>query len=309
MSGKHHSHSPRSLLIPRLAFASLLLAAASTHGQSDIPPVDPSSTLADLAKLETAYERAMDELRKTAVNILGQAAGSPGSAGRLYEKAIAATSSGNFVEWKKRNADLLRSKPFQQAAQMHLRYLVLSLERGRSDRDSKHWAEPSLRYARDLAALLTDKDFRGAPGQGNELLGEPMAKSAFTQWLQIGPLLPPDATWEQVPGNLGGILEKNVRVPWRLIGDPRTDLAWQLELETGVILADTDGSERAAQNFNQGTAPGLLFRRATDRAATGQPNRAAADVLDLARRHPTHPDFPQWAAKLREMLGSKEETR
>jgi hypothetical protein len=251
----------------------------------------------------------MDELRKTAVNILGQAAAAPGSAGRLYEKAIEATSSGDFAEWKKRNADLLRSKPFQEAAQMYLRYLVLSLERGPSDRDSKRWAEPSLRYARDLAALLTGKDFRSAPGQSNELLREPIAKSLFTQWLQVGPLLPPDATWEQVPGNLSGILEKNVRAPWRSIGDPRTDLAWQLELETGVALADADGSERAARNFNQGTAPALIFRRAIDRAATGQPNRAAADVLGLVRRHPTHPDFPQWAAKLREMLGSKEETR
>jgi hypothetical protein len=240
---------------------------------------------------------------------LQQAAGSGSAATRPYETAVEGTGQTSMADWRKKNADLLRSKTFQEAAQLHLRYLVLSLERGPSDRDSERRAEPSLRYARDLAALLTGKDFRSAPGKGSELLREPIAKSLFTQWLQIGPLLPPDATWEQVPGNLGGILEKNVRVPWRSIGDPRTDLAWQLELETGVALADADGSERAARNFNQGTAPALIFSRAIDRAANGQPNRAAADVLGLVRRHPTHPDFPRWATKLREMLGSKEETR
>ena len=88
MSGKHHSHSPQSSLIPRLALALLLLATAATHGQSDAPSVDPTSTLADLAKLEIAYERSMDELRKAAVNILGQAAAAPGSAGRPMQLRV-----------------------------------------------------------------------------------------------------------------------------------------------------------------------------------------------------------------------------
>ena len=306
---KHRSTSLQPFRAPGLALALLFVAGASLQAQSDGPPVEVTSALADLLKLETTYEQSMDALRKNAVSTLQQAAGGPGPAGRLYEKAIEETSSADFAAWKKKNADLLDSKPFQEAAQMHLRYLVLSLERGPSDQDRERWAEPSLSYARVLAALLTGKNYQSTPKPGQELLREPLARSPFTRWLQLGPLLPSEATWEQVPGNLAGILEKNVRAPWLSISDPRTDLAWQLEVETGVALADADGSERAAENFNQGTAPTLIFRRALDRAATGQPNRAAADILGLARRHPSHPDFPQWAAKLREMLGAKPEVR
>jgi len=306
---KHRDTSLQAFCAPGLALALLFVAGASIKAQSDGPPVEATSALEDLLKLEMTYERSTDALRKSAVSTLAQAASGPSPAGRLYEKAIEAASSDDFVEWKKRNADLLRSKLFQEAAQMHLRYLVLSLERGPADRGRERWAEPSLRYARDLAALLTGKDFGSTPKPGQELLREPLARSPFTRWLQLGPLLPPEATWEQVPGNLAGILEKNVRAPWLSISDPRTDLAWQLEVETGVALANADGSERAAENFNQGTAPTLIFRRALDRAATGQPNRAAADILGLARRHPSHPDFPQWAAKLREMLSAKPDIR
>jgi hypothetical protein len=299
---QHRTPSLRTRCTPWLALILCFATAGSIQAQSDGPPVEATSALADLLKLETTYEQSMDALRKNAVSTLAQAASGPSPAGRLYEKAVEATSSSDFVEWKKKNADLLRSKPFQEAAQMHLRYLVLSLERGRADRDRERWAEPSLRYARDLAALLTGKEFGSTPRPGHELLREPLARSPFTRWLQLGPLLPPEANWEQVPGNLAGILEKNVRIPWRTAADPRIDSAWQLELEAGAALADADGSDRAIEEFNTRTAPGLLFRRALDRAATGQPNRAAADILEVARRHPSHPDFPQWAAKLREML-------
>jgi hypothetical protein len=279
----------------------LILTAPWAHAQSDRPPLDAATALADLTRLEEANQRATEERRKEAVSTLRQAAGSPGSAGRLYEEAIAGAGQADMSDWKKKNADLLRDKNFQEAVQMHLRYLLLSLERGSSE-DPARWAEPSMQYARDLARLLTDKNNRPAPAPARELLAKPAAEGPFARWLRLDPLLPPKNEWEPAAGNLAGILEKNVRGPWRTAADPRIDTAWQLELEAGAALADADGTDRAIEEFNTRTAPGLLFRRALDRAATGQPNRAAADILEVARRHPSHPDFPQWAAKLREML-------
>jgi hypothetical protein len=281
-----------------------IITAPWARAQNDRPPLDAAMTLADLAKLEEANKRATEARRKEAVSALRQAASSLGASARLYETAIEAAGQTAMADWRKKNADLLRSKTFQEAVQLHLRYLVLSLERGRTDEASR-WVDPSLRYARELAGLLTDKNFRAAPGPARDLLFKPQTDGVFTRWLRLGPLLPPGDQWEPVPGNLAGVLEKNVRIPWRAAGDPRLDTAWQLELETGAALADADSSERAAEDFNTRTAPTLLYRRATDRAATGQPNRAAADLLALARQHPGHPDFPTWAATLRKMFENK----
>jgi hypothetical protein len=238
------------------------------------------------------------------MSAIRQATATGVAAARLYEEAVEANGEPDFAGWKKKNADLLRSKPFQQALQLQLRYLLLSLERGQSE-DAARWSEPSLQYARDLARLQIGKDFREGPGPAREILGKPLGESPFVRWMLLGPLLPPATAWEQVPGNLAGVLEKNVRTPWRQAGDARLDATWQLELETGAALATADGSDRVTEEFNTRTAPALQFRCARDRMLTGQPNRAAADILDLARKHPGHPDFPQWAATLREMLEKK----
>ncbi len=279
----------------------LLCPTADIHARNDGPPVDATATLAELAKLESAYRQSMEQQREQATAALRQAAGNPGSAGRFYEEAVEASGAPDFSDWKKKNADLLRDKNFQEAVQMHLRYLLLSLERGSSDEPAR-WAEPSLQYARELARLQVEKDHRQGPGQARDILNRPLTESPFVRWQRLGALLPRGDSWELVPGNLAGILEKNVRQPWRQSGDARVDTAWQIELETGAALATDAGSDRAAEDFNTRIAPPLLFRRARDRAATGQPNRAAADILDLARQHPGHPEFPQWAATLREML-------
>jgi len=294
----------RATILSSLVWGIPPAAARSTN---DAGSVDAASVLADLAKLEAAHREAGDQLRRQAVQTLRQGAAGGSAAARLYEEALGGSGHPDMSGWKRRNADLLRSKSFQEAVQMHLRYLLLSLERGASG-DPARWAEPSLQYARDLARLLADKSLRQGPGPARDLLGKPLADGPFVRWLRLGPLLPAGNQWEPAPGNLGGILEKNVRAPWRQASDPRIDTAWQLELETGIALADADGSDRAVEDFNTRTAPSLLFRRALDRGATGQPNRAATDLLDLARRHPSHPDFPQWAAALREMLGEKPPT-
>lgn len=265
--------------------------------------MDAAAALADLAELERIHEQRVEKQRTEARAALQQAASNASAATRLYESAVEATGDPDFADWKKRNADLLREKIFQQAVQIHLRYLVMSLERGRAE-DPARWAEPSMQYARDLAGWITDQDNRPLPGPARDLLEKPLAEGPFVRWLRLGPFLPPPEVWEQIPGNLGGILERNVRVPWRAAGDPRLDAAWQLELETAATRAAENGG-RSAEDFNTRTAPALLFRRAMDRAAAGQPNRAAADLLDIARKNPAHPDFPRWAEALREMLAGK----
>jgi len=290
----------------RLRTAALLamaLASVSAHGASDQAPLDAATALADLAKLENARAQSLEEQRSKATSAVRQAAGSPSTAGRLYESAIEATGQIDFAEWKKRNSDLLRRKAFQEAVQIHLRYLLMSLERGRSE-DSAYWAEPSLKYARELASWTTRKDNRQLQGPAREMLDKPLAESPFVRWLRLGPFLPSGKVWEQKPGNLSGILENNVRNPWRAAGDPRLEAAWQLELETAAARATDDG-EHGAEDFNTRTAPALSFQRAMDRAAIGQPNRAAADILGIAGKYPGHPDFPRWAEALRGILGEK----
>jgi len=294
-------------LRPACAAVLLFTGAVPPAAAQDAPPVETAAALADLAALQEKHERSAEARRREAIALLRPAVQSGAAATRLYEDAVENQGQPDMTEWKKKNAELLRAKPFEAALQLRLRYLLLSLERGRAPEGAARWAAPSLQYAAELARLLTDKGFNAGPKEAREMLQTPLGEGPFVRWLRLGPLLPSGDLWEQVPGDLGGILEKNVRTPWRKDGDPRLDESWQLELTAGVALAEmrVGRGGRAIEDFNNYTAPSLLFRRARDRAAAGQPNRAATDLLDLARRHPAHPEFPAWAETLREMLGVK----
>ncbi len=289
------------------AAAVLFVGTAMLTTANDAPPVDAAAALADLALLQEKHERSAETRRREAIALLRPAVQSSASATRLYEDAVENQGPPDMADWRKKNADLLRAKPFEASLQLRLRYLLLSLERGGAPEAAARWAAPSLQYAANLAALLADKSFNTGPNQAREILQAPLGEGPFVRWLRLGPLLPPGDLWEQVPGDLGGILEKNVRAPWRKEGNSRLDESWQLELAAGVALAEARPGRggRSIEDFNNFTAPSLLFRRAGDRAAAGQTNRATADLLDLARRYPAHPEFPAWAAALREMLGDK----
>lgn len=297
-------------LRPACAAAALLAGTTAPLTADDAAPIDAASALEDLAALQAKHERSAEARRREAIALIRPAVESGAAATRLYGDSVENQGQPDMAEWKKRNADLLRAKPFEEALQLRLRYLLLSLERGRAPEAASRWAAPSLQYAADLARLLTDKSFNAGPKEARDLLQAPLGEGPFVRWLRLGPLLPPGDLWEQSPGDLGGILEKNVRTAWRKEGNPRLDESWLLELNAGAALAETRVGRggRSIEDFNNFTAPSLLFRRALDRAAAGQPNRGAADLLDLARRHPAHPEFPAWAAALREMLGDKTDT-
>jgi predicted Zn-dependent protease len=294
----------------RSAHLALLLVTAQSAFCApgpDAPPLDPTEALAELAAREKSHSRAVERLRQNALETLKQGCAGTTEAARLYEEAIRGAGEEDMPAWRKRNSDLLRDRVFQKALLLRWRYLYTSLRRAASD-DADSWAGPSLEYARALATLQASRDYLTAGKAAREVLGQPISDGPVVRWLRLASLLPPGDQWEQSPGKLPGILEKNVRTPWRKTSDPRLDDTWLLELETSAVLAGAGGSDRAAEDFTNHTAPSLRFRRARDRATVGQPNRATTDLLELTRQHPDHPDFPLWAATLRQMLENQSKT-
>jgi hypothetical protein len=171
---------PQALRLTLLGATLFALVPAPVRAQSDRAPVDAASVLADLAKIEQTRERTTATLRREAIATLQQAATSGSAAAKLYENATEGAGQPDFSEWKKKNSDLLRSRVFQEALQLRWRYLALSLERGEDD-DAARWADPSLRYAGELARWMTEGDFRRAPGPAREALKKPIADDPFTQ--------------------------------------------------------------------------------------------------------------------------------
>ena len=291
------------------AVVACFLSVGFAWAQQDGPSVDAAQILRELDAIEAKQKETLQNAKQQAINLLRPGANGGSSASGLYEKAIEETQFqglkdkvASFIEWKKKNADLLRSREMQAALGLHLQYLVLSLDRGASS-DAAPYAVPSMNYVKELVATkaMLQKTEK-LPKEVKELLDKSLNDSVFVRWLNMGPWLPPASAWELNPGNVAGILDKNVRPVWREAKDVRVLESWDFQMQAEADRITTGRLDHEADQFNTISRPKLQFSRANDMAQLGMKNRAVAEVVGLVRTYPQHPDFANWVKKLREML-------
>ena len=134
---------------PIVAFA-LATTLLPVQAERDTAPINSEQILKEVEQLEVKQKSRLLESKTQMLNILQNSLKSGPAASRLYEDAVEATQfngrkdkSQAFSDWKKKNADLLRSQEMQTALALHLRYLVLSLDRAASEKEID-FVNPSL---------------------------------------------------------------------------------------------------------------------------------------------------------------------
>ncbi|MFZ4774970.1 MAG: hypothetical protein ACOYM3_06395, partial [Terrimicrobiaceae bacterium] len=299
-----------SMNVPRLLTAGVFLSISVLHAQQQdaAPP-----NLENLAKEIDGIEQKQKQGKlseKAALLAQVQAATVSGTAAaNFYTQAVEEVQFKGkkdkveaFTEWKKSHGDMLRSKEMQTALQLHLRYLLLSLQR--KDLEKPETQLPALTaYLNELIA--SDDLFAGQkpiPDEQKSLLEKPLGQSVFAQWMRMGEWLPDEKSWESKPGDVTGILEKNVRSVLREKKDPQLIQTWDLQMKVEAGRITVGRSEHQAEQFNTVTMPKMLFKRAQDMILVGQPNRGLTEMVTLVRTYPLHPDFASWLGKIRESI-------
>lgn len=247
--------------------------------------------------------------RKALFGAIQSAAASGPAAANFYTQAVEEVNFKGkkdkveaFAAWKKSRSDLLRSKEMQTVLLLHLKYLMLALQRKELEKPETQ-LPAVMAYLNELIAcddLLADQKPPNDETRG--LLDKPLSQSVFAQWLRFGEWLPDEKTWEGRPGNVPGILEKNVRLVMRQTKDPQLIQTWDLEMKVEAGRITTGRSEHQADQFNAVNRPRMQFKQAQDMLVLGQPNRALELMITLVRTSPSHPDFPIWVAKIRELV-------
>jgi len=288
-----------------------LLLASGLHAApvEDAAELNADALLKEIAGMEEQQKAAKTKEQASLIAAVRAAQASGTAAANFYEKAVEAIQfqgrkdkAAAFVDWKKANADLLRSKEMQTALLLHLRYLQMALER-RGMEHPEVMVPQVLAYVNNLVA--NDKLFLGQgkpPKEAKNLLDQPLGPSIFSQWLQLGPWLPEDKIWESKPGDVAGILEKNVRGLLREQKDPLVLQTWDLQLKIEAERITEGRSQHEIDKFNTLTRPRLLFLRAQDMVVVGLPNRGAGEMVVLIRANPSHPDFATWVTAVRGLL-------
>ncbi len=326
-----------ALRFPRLVFPLLLVAPFLLRAQT-APALPPNAEvmLRDLDAMETQRKSLMLTSWRAALAKVSEGAAQGPAAAAMYRTAVEETrfqgkinQSAAYTEWKNTYEEALKSKEMQAVLLLHLKYLELSMKRTDAEKPEL-FAPPSLAYAQEVAQsdILFLKQEREAEqfkmnkdrGQSitardkdaqdvgvkvaafrKELLDKPLTDSVFTKWLRLDQWLP-KKDWELVPGNLAGILSKNVRPYLRAAKDPKISDTWIFEMQ---FLADRvvyGRLQHEAENFDKVTRPVMQFNRANDMIEIGDLKGGAVEIYTLIKTYPQHADFSKWVARLRQVL-------
>ncbi len=290
-------------------FGIVVVVSVADVSAQDAPPPNVDAILKEIEALEQKQLQGKNAQQRAIYAQIQAAAASPSAAGNFFSKATEEVNFAGkkdavqgYIAWKKSHADLLRSREMQTALMLHLRYLMLAMQR--KDMEKPETQLPAImQYVKDV--IESDKVFRNASVPMEEvrgLLDKPLNASVMAQWMRLGEWLPEEKTWEGRPGFVPGILEKNVRSILREKKDPQLVATWDLEMQLVADRITNARGEYKEDEFNQVTRPRLQFKQALDMIVVGQPNRALTQMIALIRTSPAHPDFPTWVAKIRERV-------
>lgn len=285
---------------PKCIACLLLAAVLPLPAQQDAPAPNVDSLASELNLIEHKQKQTKQSAKAAILARVQAAAASGPAAGAFYAAAVEDVQFRGrkdkveaYQEWKKKNFDSIRSRDFQTALLFHLRYLTLSLQRKGLEKPEALVPE-IMSYVKDLVAA--------DPSDQQGLLSRPVGQSVIAQWLQLGDLLPDGGIWEPRAGDVGGILEKDVRTILRESKSPLLLQTWDIQMKAAADAVTSGSLAHQADIFNAVTRQRMVFDRAKDMIILGQPNRALGEMLGLVRSYPDHPDFQMWMAKIRERV-------
>ena len=309
-----------------ILLGTVFLTTTRSLTAQDLPaPQNPDSLLQELDQITKNAETHEQQRRNEAISRIQSAAASPASSVDLYLVALDATKyrdkHQDFIDWKQKNQDTLRHPSFQNAAQLQLRYLLLGLQRS-DQRNAFAQINETQAYVNALQSLHfleevyvatpPSKGYQALPcpadkvtKEASDLINTPLSGYKVVEWLQIKDLLP-NKDFNASAGDYFGILDMNVKEPLRAKKDARLTAVWDQQILAATIQANSSKDTQKAESFKRDKLPNLLFKKSTDTASIGQPNRAVTEIMTLIRSYPTNPSVPTWIEAARKLLTSSE---
>lgn len=331
----------RSLTLLSLAAPFLAFSQATTPVVKDDPPPKldvVEEQVKSLAEVREAGRiRFLKDVYAKIISVLNQS----GAAGDFVIDCMRTVrfrgqENGNvdFAEWKKANRNLYSDRNFQKAAELHLQYLALTLERATLDSSEplqkKLWAHLGrLVNAVDLHRNIDKPDQRvkfRVVNEQREVTGEIVGdmnsmgeaqvqngaspaeirryvddmltgnvdSGLVAQAMELRGHFKDPENWSMVPGDVGAILEENIRPFLREKKDPSLAWTWDYEIRYRMEVLKKKNNDKETEEFRKVELPRLLWKQAQDWKVIGAPNKALAQELKIAQDYPTHRDFERW---------------
>lgn len=319
----------------RLLVSALLLSTAVVSAQ-DAPALDPAKLIEALKALKDQQAQQAKTSRQTVLKSAQAAAASGAAAANAWMEAVRLTQfegaekeGAQFRDWKDREGALFSEKEIQAAAQLHFRWLSLTLQHSLGT-TTKDLLPGIIEYTRDVladAAVLegmVEKDEKDKdratqrPGAArnlrnasetdrikrmhDQILSRPLPASPPVKALRAEELVRAEG-WEMSPGNVDGIYDSIILPELRKNRDPRVLEYWDMKirLESEAVKNKPAFDQEKFARERRGE---LLWSRGKEFAELGLRNRGINELFQVLRTYPQHPSFSNWVDELEEVIAS-----
>ena len=276
------------------------LLASSALAQQSTSSLNPDAVLKELEKIKEARNTSIKSELNKLYQTVNSAASSTSAAMDLYLQATYATQFDGqnhekswFQDWKKKEADKLKSKGFQEGLRLYLVYLSMTLQSSAGSKNAD-MVPALMNYCAQVEAQGDDlKDAK-------ELLKRSLNESVIVR--QSGVNLTPQENWVMTPGNTEEIYQKVILPVLRDKKDPAAVDYWSRKLANEVAGASYLKNAYDVDHFANLRKPTLLWSKASEFYLIGQKDRGISEMMAVIRAYPTHPDADQWVEKVKGYL-------
>jgi len=299
----------------------LLLSALPFRAQADTP-LSAEQILKQLDVIEKQHNAAQQGSLNGVLSEITGAEGDAQAALTLYQKAVFEVQFNGekgdneaFQSWKKEHDLLFHDATFTAALTLHLKFLELSIDDAKAG-DSASLIDPLLEYLQNLwdfqakntadvaadADTPTHKSHKSRVYESDltqNLLSQGISSSALAKYYQVDSLLSALKNWEGTPSNDDGILNTVVFPALRTAKNPHLIQIWDQWIDHETENSKANPLADQQEHFQTETLPKLRWSRALDLLALDRKDDAMAEMLDLIKTYPLHPDNASWITQLR----------
>ncbi|MFD2256537.1 hypothetical protein ACFSSA_07610 [Luteolibacter algae] len=297
-------------------FSAILLALAAPIASADIlTQVDREALLEKLEQIHEAANSKVDSRYKAALSAYKAAMSSNDAALELYLRCEEMVSfdemnkkSGDFREWKRKNADRLTDNDFKSALRLQLRWLVLTLESTSEDADMDVL---SMEASKVMDAIYADAEDLG---KYRRTLQQGVTESVFARAYDLNGFKA--EKWPVAPAALKQVFDQVILPPLR-----RSDrisalrASWTKRMQMEAAFADywtlkpeekLKSGEHTPEydKFILEVLPDLQWESEVDQFKAGDERGAAVRMLEHIEKNIVHESAPKWASELTTMLAA-----
>lgn len=280
--------------------------------QQSTPPVatDRSTMIKELEQLESRHLNKLNVDQQVIGDALKKALTSSRDLIELYAETVfikryegAKKATSEFKKWKNSQEDIFKTDSFQTALSLHANYLYLTFLRAMGESEQKV-NERLLHHIDQIWKAEDACDLRTRHTQ--DLLDRPVTQGLLAQRFQFKQkftcINEQDKTWEWLPINTDGMLDKTLFPFLRTLKSPMLIQIWDKRIEHEATGAKRSGLNDRLAHFTDQKLPQLQWQRARDLILIEKEPEGLLIMIGILRQHTNLPDFLAYANELRERL-------